>query len=513
QYHKIKPEIDKSLLEVVESGAFINGSEVQTFQKELEEYLDVKHVIPCANGTDALQIALMALDLKPGDEVITADFTFAATVEVIHLLGLKSVLVDVDYDNFTIDLEKLKAAITPKTKAIIPVHLFGQSAQMEEIMKIAKEHNLYVIEDTAQAIGSDFMDSKGDKQKTGTIGTIGTTSFFPSKNLGCYGDGGAIFTNDDALAHKIKGIVNHGMYKRYYHDEIGVNSRLDSIQAAVLRKKLPFLNDYNQARQKAADYYDKAFKNHPHLLIPKRENYSNHVFHQYTLRVKNGKRNELQAFLAEHDIPAMIYYPVPLRKQKAYDTGDYNDTDFPNTDKLIDEVISLPMHTELDEEQLKYITDKQYKINLSVVHCNFQLRGEDSDKDEEFIKDYCSKYDIPIFIKKFDTFQEKTNQESIQMVARRLRYQYFKDLIKEHDFFAIATAHHADDNIETFFINLLRGSGLQGLSGMKILSHHIFRPLLNEPKEDIIRYATFHQIPWREDISNQKNDYLRNTIR
>ncbi len=356
QYYKIKADVDNAVLNVMDSASFINGPEVKSFQTELEQYLDVKHVIPCANGTDALQIALMALDLKEGDEVITADFTFAATVEVIHLLKLKSVLVDVDYDTFTIDTEKIKAAITPKTKAIIPVHLFGQCANMEEILKIAKENNLFVIEDNAQAIGADFIFSDGTSKKSGTMGTIGTTSFFPSKNLGCYGDGGAIFTNDDDLAYKLRGIVNHGMYERYYHDEVGVNSRLDSIQAAVLRKKLPNLDNYNDARRKTADFYDAAFEEHPHILTPKRAENSTHVFHQYTLRILNGKRNELQQFLAEKEIPAMIYYPVALRKQKAY-FQESNDADFAHTDQLLNEVISLPMHTELDEEQLKYITD------------------------------------------------------------------------------------------------------------------------------------------------------------
>ncbi|UOE41974.1 DegT/DnrJ/EryC1/StrS family aminotransferase [Chryseobacterium suipulveris] len=356
QYYKIKSEVDNAVLNVMDSAAFINGPEVKFFQQELENYLDVKHVIPCANGTDALQIALMALDLKEGDEVITADFTFAATVEVIHLLKLKSVLVDVDYDTFTIDTDKLRAAITPKTKAIIPVHLFGQCANMEEILKIAKDHNLFVVEDNAQAIGADFAFSDETLKKSGTMGTIGTTSFFPSKNLGCYGDGGAIFTNDDELAHKMRGIVNHGMYERYYHDEVGVNSRLDSIQAAVLRKKLPLLDVYNEQRRKAADYYDEAFANHPNILTPKRAENSTHVFHQYTLRILNGKRNELQQFLTEKEIPAMIYYPVALRKQKAY-YQESDPKDFVNTDKLLDQVISLPMHTELDEEQLKYISD------------------------------------------------------------------------------------------------------------------------------------------------------------
>ncbi len=351
QYQKIKDDVDAAILNVLDSAAFINGPEVKQFETELQDYLNVKHVIPCGNGTDALQIALMALGLEPGDEVITADFTFAATVEVIDLLNLNSILVDVDYDTFTIDTDKLKAAITPKTKAIIPVHLFGQCANMDEIMAIAKEHNLVVIEDTAQAIGADY---KG--KKAGTIGHIGCTSFFPSKNLGCYGDGGAIFTNDDDIAHRLRGIVNHGMYKRYYHDEVGVNSRLDSVQAAVLRRKLPLLNDYNAARNKAAAYYSSAFADIDELLTPVKGDDTTHVFHQYTLRVTNGKRNELQAFLTGKDIPAMIYYPVPLRKQKAYDNGHYNDADFPNTNKLVEEVMSLPMHTELDDEQLAYIT-------------------------------------------------------------------------------------------------------------------------------------------------------------
>jgi len=358
QYQHIKTEIDTAIINVIESTAFINGPEVQAFQKELETYLDVKHVIPCANGTDALQIALMALDLQKGDEVITADFTFAATVEVIDLLGLTSVLVDVDYDTFTLNLEQVKKAITPKTKAIIPVHLFGQCAQMEELMTIACENNLYIIEDTAQAIGADFKFKNGKSKKAGTMGFIGTTSFFPSKNLGCYGDGGAIFTNNDETAHKMRGIVNHGMYQRYYHDVIGVNSRLDSIQAAILRKKLPLLDSYNEARNKAATFYTAAFAHNPNIITPIISDYSNHVFHQYTLKITNGKRNELQTFLAENNIPAMIYYPVPLRKQNAYDTGNYIDANFPNTDKLIDQVISLPMHTELDLEQLKYITEK-----------------------------------------------------------------------------------------------------------------------------------------------------------
>ena len=356
QYQHIQHEIDKKLIQVVQSSAFINGPEVKSLQTELEAYLDVKHVIPCANGTDALQIALMALDLQPGDEVITADFTFAATVEVIDLLKLKSVLVDVNPDDFTINVEALENAITDKTKAIIPVHLFGQCANMDAIMDLAVKHNLYVVEDTAQAIGSDYTFADGTVRKAGTMGHIGTTSFFPSKNLGCYGDGGAIFTNDDDLAHRMRGIVNHGMYERYYHDEVGVNSRLDSMQAAVLRIKLPHLDEYNAKRRAAANFYDTAFKNHPHIQTPVRRKDSRHVFHQYTLKV-DGNRNELQKFLSEKGIPAMIYYPVPLHKQKAYDHGEYSDDQFPVTMDLIEQVISLPMHTELTDEQLHYITE------------------------------------------------------------------------------------------------------------------------------------------------------------
>lgn len=358
QYQHIKPIVYKGFEEVLNTASFINGPQVNSFAQNLEKYLDVKHVIPCGNGTEALQIALMALNLQPGDEVITADFTFAATVEVISLLKLNSVLVDVDYDTFTISPDAIRKAITPKTKAIIPVHLFGQCANMEEIIQIANEHNLYVIEDNAQAIGSEYTFKNGTRKKSGTMGIIGTTSFFPSKNLGCYGDGGALFTDNDELAHKIRGIVNHGMYKRYYHDEIGVNSRLDSLQAVVLNAKLPLLDSYNEKRRKAADYYDQAFSNHPNLVIPVRmENYSTHVFHQYTLKVINSDRDALQQYLSEREVPAMIYYPVPLRKQKAYDNGNYKDEDFPATNKLINEVISLPMHTELQDDQLKYITE------------------------------------------------------------------------------------------------------------------------------------------------------------
>ena len=357
QYADIKERVDTSIQEVINNAAFINGPEVHAFQKELEEYLGVKNVIPCANGTDALQIALMGLGLKPGDEVITADFTFAATVEVIDLLQLTSVLVDVDPVNFNIDIEAIKKAITPKTKAIIPIHLYGMAANMDAIMDIANEHNLFVIEDNAQGIGASYTGRDGSKRKTGTIGHIGTTSFFPSKNLGCYGDGGAIFTNNDELAHTIRGIVNHGMYKRYHHDVVGVNSRLDSIQAAVLRAKLPKLDSYNNARRNTARKYSKAFATQENIITPfVCDNCDCHVFHQYTLRLKNIDRDALAAHLVEKGIPHGIYYPIPLHKQKAYQDSRYKEEDFPVTNALVQKVISLPMHTELDDEQIDYIT-------------------------------------------------------------------------------------------------------------------------------------------------------------
>ena len=356
QYQNIQEEIDSAVLNVIRSTAYINGPEVKKFQESLQDYLGVKHVIPCANGTDALQVSLMALGLKPGDEVISVDFTFAATVEVIGLLNLTPVLVDVDEKTFNIDIEALKKAITPKTKAIIPVHLFGQVANMEEVLKIAKEHNLAVVEDTAQAIGAEYTFSDGTVKKAGTMGDLGTTSFFPSKNLGGYGDGGAVFTNDDELAHKLRGIVNHGMYRRYYHDEVGVNSRLDSIQAAILNVKLPHLDEYNAARAKAAAYYNNAFKDCEKIETPFVAENSTHAFHQYTLKVKGVDRNALQEFLIGKEIPAMIYYPVPLHAQEAYKDERYNEDDFTVTNQLIEQVISLPMHTELDEEQLEFIT-------------------------------------------------------------------------------------------------------------------------------------------------------------
>jgi dTDP-4-amino-4,6-dideoxygalactose transaminase len=357
QYEKIQKEIDEAVLNVVRSSAYINGPEVKAFQAELEQYLGVKHVIPCANGTDALQIAMMALDLKPGDEVITADFTYVATAEVIGLLQLTPVLVDVDPDTFNIDVEAIKAAITPKTKAIVPVHLFGQCAPMEEILAIAKEHNLYVIEDTAQAIGATYTFSDGRIAKAGTMGDIGGTSFFPSKNLGCYGDGGAIFTNNDEYAAMLRVVANHGQTRQYYHDEIGVNSRLDSIQAAILRIKLRHLDEYAEQRNRAAAYYDRAFAGVSQLKTPARFDQSTHVFHQYTLKLDGIDRDALRTYLQERDIPAMIYYPVPLHLQKAYRDERYNEGDFPVTEKLCETVISLPMQTELDDEQLSYITE------------------------------------------------------------------------------------------------------------------------------------------------------------
>ena len=365
QYEHIKDTVNTSILNVLETTAFVNGPEVHSFQKELEDYLGVKHVIPCANGTDALQIAMMGLGLEQGDEVITADFTFAATVEVIALLKLTPVLVDVDPIDFNIDINAIKKAITPKTKAIVPVHLFGRCANMDEIMALAKEHNLYVIEDNAQAIGANYTHKDGTKTKAGAIGHVASTSFFPSKNLGCYGDGGAIFTNNDDLAHTIRGIVNHGMYERYHHDVVGVNSRLDSIQAAVLRAKLPHLDTYNAKRQDAARQYTAALKDHKYIDVPKGkcdgvdticDTCDCHVFHQYTIKITNGRRDELVKHLNEHGIPCGVYYPIPLHKQKAYQDDRYNEEDFPVTNQLIQEVMSLPMHTELENDQIEFIT-------------------------------------------------------------------------------------------------------------------------------------------------------------
>lgn len=369
QYEFIREQVDSSVLEIFKKGTFINGPSVKEFQSQLEDYLNVKHVIPCANGTDALQIALMSLDLKPGDEIITSNFTFAATVEVIALLKLKPVLVDIEEDTFNINCDEIIKAITTKTKAIIPVHLFGQVANMDKVMEIAKSNNLFVIEDNAQAIGAVYNSNK----KSGTIGNLGTTSFFPSKNLGCFGDGGAIFTENDDLAHTIRGIVNHGMYKRYHHDVVGVNSRLDSVQAAVLKAKLPLLDQYNERRKKASILYTSNFRDNKNLITPiVKGNSESHVFHQYTLRVLNGKRDELSKFLNDHKIPHGIYYPIPLHKQKAYlnrehenwfkkllnNTKDYNDEDFKVSIMMSKQVISLPMHSELDEEQINFISQK-----------------------------------------------------------------------------------------------------------------------------------------------------------
>jgi dTDP-4-amino-4,6-dideoxygalactose transaminase len=358
QYQHIKSEIDQSIQAVIDSASFIKGPAVSSFQEHLEAYTGAKHVIPVGNGTDALQIALMALGLRPGDEVITPTFTFIATAEVVALLGLTPVVVDVDWDTMNISVEAIRKAITPRTKAIVPVHLFGQCADMEPIMALAKEHNLYVVEDACQAIGAHYTFANGTRQQAATIGHIGCTSFFPSKNLGCYGDGGAIFTNDDELASKMRAIANHGMVIRYHHDQVGVNSRLDSIQAAILDVKLPHLNEYIAARQYAAAYYDKAFANHPNILIPARAAYSTHVFHQYTLRLLHVDRDALRNALAQAGIPAMVYYPIPLHMQKAYQDPRYQQGDFPVAEQLAACVLSLPMHTELDDEQLAYITEQ-----------------------------------------------------------------------------------------------------------------------------------------------------------
>lgn len=355
QYERIKQDIDAGIREVIETTAFVKGKKVADFQAHLEAYTGAKHVINVGNGTDALQIALMGLGLKAGDEVITPTFTFIATAEVVALLGLTPVVVDVDWNTMNMDIESVRRAITPRTKAIVPVHLFGQCANMEAIMELAKEHGLYVVEDACQAIGAKYTFANGETKQAGTMGHIGCTSFFPSKNLGCYGDGGAIFTNDDELAAKMRAIANHGMVVRYHHDMIGVNSRLDSIQAAVLDAKLPHLDAYIAARQRAAAYYDEAFGKNDKLLIPGREPNSTHVFHQYTLRVVGADRDTLREGLAERGIPAMIYYPVPLHQQKAYLDPRYKDGDFPVAEKLAACVLSLPMHTELDQEQLEYI--------------------------------------------------------------------------------------------------------------------------------------------------------------
>ncbi len=356
QYQHVKTEIDHAIMQCIESAAFINGPGVKVFEQKLATYLGVKHVIACANGTDALQIAMMALNLKPGDEVIVPAFTYVATAEVIALLQLVPVMVDVDATNFNTTANLIEAAIRPKTKAIVPVHLFGQSAPMEAIMKVAKAHKLYVIEDTAQAIGAIYTNSDGSRHSAGSIGDIGCTSFFPSKNLGCYGDGGALYTNNDELASTIRKVANHGQSKKYHHEIVGVNSRLDTLQAVVLSVKLDRLSEYAAARNKAADYYDKALAAVDGIEIPKREAYSSHVFHQYTLKVSASKRDALKQFLEEKGVPSMVYYPIPLHHQPAYKTSRYAHNAFPIAEALAKSVLSLPMHTELTEDQLDYIS-------------------------------------------------------------------------------------------------------------------------------------------------------------
>ncbi len=355
QYEKIKPEVDAALLNVIGTTAFINGPEVKSFEKELAAYLSVKHVIGCGNGTDALQVSMMALGLQPGDEVITASFTFVATVEVLALLGLVPVFADVLPGTFNLDPADVARKVTPKTKAIVPVHLFGQSADMDAMLAIAREYNLFVVEDACQSIGADHSGANG-KRKSGTLGDIGVTSFFPSKNLGCYGDGGALFTNDDELAHKIRRVCNHGSDQRYYHEVIGVNSRLDSLQAAILRVKLPHLDGYAKARNQAAAAYDAAFAGIPGLSVPARSAHGNHVFHQYTLRVAGGKRDALKKHLEDRQIPAMVYYPVPCHLQNAYKGDRHSQGSLPVTEQLALEVLSLPMSTELNNEQIGHIT-------------------------------------------------------------------------------------------------------------------------------------------------------------
>ena len=358
QYRKIRWQVNREIKKVINSSSFINGPIVKDFQNNLQEYLNVRHVIPCANGTDALQIALMALDLKRGDEIITTNFSFASTIEVILLLGLKPVVIDIDPKSFNINPNLIQDKITERTRAIIPVHLFGQSCRMEEILEIANKNNLQVIEDNAQALGSTYRFSNSEKQMCGTIGDIATTSFFPSKNLGCYGDGGAIFTNSDNLAYKMRGIVNHGMYERYYHDEIGVNSRLDSIQAAILNVKLKYLDKYNKRRQEAASLYNASFDGIDEIEVPFVESdIDSHVYHQYTLKINNGKRDELANHLQKNKIPFGIYYPLGFHEQKAYKQEFISDNDFPETNKVKDQVISLPMHTELTKKQIKFITN------------------------------------------------------------------------------------------------------------------------------------------------------------
>jgi dTDP-4-amino-4,6-dideoxygalactose transaminase len=355
QYIRLSSEIDHAVRSVIESTAFIKGPDVRLFEEELQTYMGVKHVISCANGTDALRMAMMALDFKPGDEIITTNFTFVATVEVVALLGLKLVIVEPDQANFNISVKAVRQAITPNTRAIVPVHLFGQCADMESLMELAEKHNLYVIEDAAQATGADYLFKNGSIIKAGTIGHIGTTSFFPSKNLGCYGDGGALYTNDDLLARKLRSISNHGMKVRYHYSDIGLNSRLDTLQAAILRVKLKYLSEFNDARRTVADQYDNAFKDCRHITIPERMSYSSHIFHQYTIKVKQGKRDELKKYLSSAKIPSMVYYPGPLHTQEAYLYLGYETDDFPVTSSLCSEVLSLPMHPDMDHDQIEYI--------------------------------------------------------------------------------------------------------------------------------------------------------------
>lgn len=366
QYKKIEAEINQAIHQVLNTAHFINGEDVAWFASELATYLNVKHVIPCANGTDALQIGMMALNLQPGDEVIVPVHTYVATAEAIALLKLTPVFIDVNPDDFTLDVSQLEKLITPKTKLIVPVHLYGQCANMELIMQIAEKHGLFVMEDTAQAIGADCYYTDGTSKKAGTVGHIGTTSFFPSKNLGCYGDGGALMTNDDALAKKIKMMANHGQSVKYKHDEIGCNSRLDSIQAAILRVKLPHLDEYNAARIMAADYYDSQLKSVEQVITPVRASWSNHVFHQYTIRIMNGKRNAIQEYLAKQHIPTMIYYPIPLHYQEAYKMEGFGPGSFPITEELSDQVLSLPIHTEMTTEIQDFIVLKLKEALASV---------------------------------------------------------------------------------------------------------------------------------------------------
>lgn len=367
QYHKIKQEIDSSIQAVIDDAAFIGGKQVNELARELERFLDVKHVIPCANGTDALQIAMMALDLQAGDEVITPSHTYFATVEVVALLKLKPVFCEVDKHTFTMSVEALEKLITPKTRAIVPVHLYGQSADMEPILALAKKYNLFVIEDNAQAIGGSYTFSDGTKKANGTMGTVGTTSFFPSKNLGCYGDGGAVFTNDSDLAERMKMVANHGQRKKYVHEIVGCNSRLDTLQAAILLVKLQHLNDYCDARRKVADYYDAAFADHSMIITPFRAPYSHHVFHQYTIMLEGVDRDTVKARLEEKGIPSMIYYPIPAHRQKMFDNFGTTSSNLATTDWLADHVISIPIHTEMNDEQMNYIASNFIDIINALI--------------------------------------------------------------------------------------------------------------------------------------------------